>query len=454
MMSSKHHRSSDTASALPVGLLWDAALPRIRSKIGDDNFNAWIAPLEVSGGPDTVKLAAPTSVISASVNRHFIPLISGILKEIRGRPCTVQVSAATRFAEYPEEPSAVKTWTGREATFDRFVVGESNRDAYCHAVAVASGQFRGPSPVVLFGWVGLGKTHLAGAIANEMRAKHPSRPVICQPSTDFVDRLLLAMQGDRPHSSWDEVTEAAALILDDVHFLVGQAATQEALVQLFSLLHERGTPVVLTSDRPPQEIPDVDERLRRRFESGVLACIKPPEFDLRRRILLQKATDRGIDLPDDVAAFMAERVVGSGRTLEGVLTRLHAFAAGQSSPDSPATPLTCRLAAKALRALNPPRASVTPELIRAVVSEVRGLPLRALTGGRRTREVTVARQLAMYLCRKHCELPLREIALRFGRRDHSTVLHACAVVEEKLASDSALQALVSKIEELVRTRAR
>ena len=453
MMSPKLHRSSDTASALPVGRLWDAALPRIRSKIGEDNFNAWIAPLEVSGGGDTVKLAAPTAVISASVNRHFVQLISRILKDIRGRPCTVHVSAA-RFAEHADDSSAIRTWTSREATFDRFVVGESNRDAYCHAAAVASGQFRGPSPLVLFGWVGLGKTHLAGAIANEMRAKHPSRPVICQPSTDFVDQLLVAMQGDRPQFSWDEVTEAAALILDDVHFLVGHAATQEALVQLFSLLHERGTPVVLTSDRPPQEISDVEQRLRRRFESGVLACIKPPEFDLRRRILLQKATDRGIDLPDDVAAFMAERVVGSGRTLEGVLTRLHAFAAEQSSPDAAATPLTCRLAAKALRAFDPPRASITPELIRAVVSEVRGLPLRALTGGRRTREVTLARQLAMYLCRKHCKLPLREIAQRFGRRDHSTVLHACAVVEEKLASDSALQTLMSKIEELVQTRAR
>jgi chromosomal replication initiator protein len=167
---------------------------------------------------------------------------------------------------------------------------------------------------------------------------------------------------------------------------------------------------------------------------------------------LQKASDRGIDLTEDVAALVAERVPGSGRTLEGVLTRLQAFAVAQAASEKGGL-LTSRLAAEALRAFEGPRTTITPDLIRTVVCEGRGLPVRALSGGRRTREITVARQLAMYLCRKHCKLPLTEIARRFGRRDHSTVLHACSVVETKRANDPDFDATVSLLEETLRTRA-
>ena len=453
-MRAKRDKVPDTASTSQAGSLWDEALPRIRSRIGDDNFNAWIAPLEVSGGTDNVTLSAPTKAISALVNRHFVGLISKVLTEIRGSPCTVQIRTRTIPDDHSEEPKAAGRWSDTETTFDRFVVGESNEDAWRRAWAVASGQFKGPSPLVLFGWVGLGKTHLAGAIAHAMRAREPRCRVICQPSTDFVDRLLASMRGDSPKSWSAELAEAAVLILDDVHFLAGHAETQEALVRVFSVLHQRGTPVVLTSDRAPQEIPDVEQRLRCRFEGGVLACIKPPELDLRRRILLQKAADRGIDLPGDVAAFLAERVVGSGRALEGILTRVHAHATGQADPAGAGERLTRGIAAAALRAFERPSLPITPALIRAVVSEVRGLTLRALTSGRRTREVTVARQLAMYLCRRHCESPLAEIAQRFGRRDHSTVIHACAVVEAKRANDPTFDAEVTRAEELIRMRAR
>jgi chromosomal replication initiator protein len=255
------------------------------------------------------------------------------------------------------------------------------------------------------------------------------------------------MRGDQDAAE-EQAADVAALILDDVHFLAGHTATQEALVAMFSVLHERGIPVVLTSDRAPQEIPDVDARLRRRFEGGVLSHIGPPATDLRRRILLQKAADRGIELSHEVAAFVAARVVGSGRTLEGALTRLHAYAM------EGALPLTRGLVAKALRAFETRRQSVSPDVIRAVVCEARGLSVRALSSRSRARDVTVARQLAMYLCRKYTDLPLTEIAVRFGRRDHSTVLHACEVTAAKREDDPAFDAAVAQMEEIVRTRGR
>jgi chromosomal replication initiator protein len=336
-----------------------------------------------------------------------------------------------------------------EATFERFVVGASNAEAYRHARAVAGGEFQGPSPLVLYGGVGLGKTHLANAIATAMCQAHIPCSVACHAGAEFVERLLAAMRGEQPDAFWAEVTQPAVLILDDIHFLAGHAETQEVLVRLFALLHEQGTPVVLTSDRAPQDISDVEQRLRHHFEGGVLACIKPPELDLRHRILRQKAADRGICLPDDVAAFIAESVVGSGRTLEGVLTRVHAYAAGRRKQADAHVQLTRALAQEALRAFEVPRAAITPELVRATVSQARGLPPRALTSQRRTREITIARQLAMYLCRKYCGLPLSEIAQRFGRRDHSTVLHACETVEAKRAADPAFNTEVQQLEDLI-----
>jgi len=413
--------------------------------VGDQNFETWIAPLMVTEGRDEVALAAPDNVVSASVNRHFIPVIAKVLAEVTGHRCTVRVSVGlpeTRhYGPRPQE----------KATFQRFVVGGSNHDAYEHALAVATGRFRGPRPLVLYGGVGVGKTHLASAIANAIRSEFPTRAVICEPCTDFVDRLVATVGGEPQPGAPAALREVAALILDDVHFLAGHSSVQDALVQVFSTLHERGAPVVLTSDRAPREIPDVDQRLRERFEGGVMAQIFPPELDLRRRILLRKAADRGVELSNEVAQFLAERIVGSGRALEGALTRVCAYAANLGSAP---LRLTRAVVAAALRAFELPRASISPEVVGAVVAEARGLSLRGLCSRDRTRDVTSARQLAMYLSRKLTRLPLTEIARHFGRRDHTTVLHACAIIEARRGADPTFNAAVDRLEELVRARAR
>jgi chromosomal replication initiator protein len=449
-MATKRHPAPATSQKR----LWATALPRIRSQVGEHNFATWIAPLLVTEEETMLSLAAPDAAASASVNRHFVALISRVLSEISGRPCHVRVcvreAGATGVGAPPSAPSPQTL-----LSFQQFVVGPSNREAYEHAVAISRGEFLGPSPLVLCGGVGLGKTHLAYAIADAVRRGATALPVICEPGTDFVDRLLAAVQDHGETNSWTEVSRAAVLILDDVHFLSGQAETQEALLQVFSILHERGTPVVLTSDRVPREIADIEERLRRRFEGGVLALIRPPEQDLRRRILLQKAADRGVALSEDVAEFLAGRIVGSGRALEGALTRVCAHASNARGGAGAAPLRVTRAAvAAALRVFDPPQAAVTPELVAAAVAEAQGVPLRGLSSRRRTHDVTVARQLAMYLCRKLTRLPLVEIAHRFGRRDHSTVLHACEVVESRRTTDPAFAALIEHLHELIRTRAR
>ena len=452
-MAQRYRAHSSVSGPVPERL-WEEALPRIRSQIGDRNFDIWIAPLEVAAGNATVALAAPTPEISASVNRHFVQLIGKVLADVSGRPVTVEVSVRPPEATPAPLTSVTSTKASRDATFDRFVVGESNQDAYAHALAVAEGRFRGPSPLVLYGGVGVGKTHLACAIGNAIRSDASPNAVVCEPCTDFVDRFFSAVEGGQPDRSLEQLSQATVLILDDVHFLAGHEATQEALLQVFSMLHERGIPVVLTSDRVPQEIPDLEQRLRERFEGGVLAHISAPEFDLRRRLLLRKAADRGDDLPRDVAAFLSERITGSCRALEGALTRVYAYAASQVAGASLPLRLTRALAGAALRVFETPRERITPELICAVVAEDSDLTVRALTSRRRTRDVTLARQLAMYLCRKYSRLPLTEIAHRLGRRDHTTVLHAREVIERRRQADPAFEARVNRLEDVIRLRAR
>ena len=443
-MASNRERAQAHAGASPERL-WERALPRIRAAVGEQNFDTWIAPLVVTEAREGLALAAPDNAVSTSVNRHFIPVISKVLAEVTGQRTSVHVSVGpptTRhYGPRPQE----------EATFQRFVVGGSNRAAYEQAVAVAAGRFRGPRPLVLYGGVGVGKTHLVNAIANAIRSQFPTRVVICEPCTEFVDRLVATVGGEPQVDAPAAVGEIAALILDDVHFLAGQASVQEILVRVFATLHERGATVVLTSDRAPREIPDVDQRLRERFEGGVMAQILPPELDLRRRILLRKAADRGVELSSDVAQFLAERIVGSGRALEGALTRVCAYAATLGAAP---LRLTRAVVAAALRAFEFPRRSINPETIGAVVAEARGLSPRQLSSRDRTRDVTSARQLAMYLSRKLTRLPLAEIAQRFGRHDHTTVLHACAVIEARRGADPTFSAAVERLEELVRARAR
>lgn len=441
-MAAKRERAQAHASP---ERLWEQALPRIRAAVGDRNFEAWIAPLVPTEAHGELELAAPDGVVSASVNRHFIAVISKALGEVSGRRWPVRVSIGVPEARHYGSSLQEK------ATFQRFVVGGSNRDAYERALAVATGRFRGGRPLVLFGGVGVGKTHLANAIANAIRSEFPTRLVISEPCADFVDRLVATLGDDPRPGAPALLQDVAALVLDDVHFLAGQSSVQEALVQVFSALRDGGAPVVLTSDRTPREIPDIDQRLRDRFEGGVMAEILPPELDLRRRILLRKAADRGVELSNEVAQFLAERIVGSGRALEGALTRVCAYAATLGS-----TPLrlTRAVVAAALRAFEPPRGAIGPDVVAAVVAETRGLSPRDLSSKDRSRDVTGARQLAMYLCRRLTRLPLIEIARHFGRHDHTTVLHACAVIEARRAADPTFSAAVDRLEDLIRARAR
>ncbi len=433
--------------------LWDAALPRIRAEVGEQNFAAWIAPLTATAESGTLALAAPNATISGSVARHFVALITKVLTEIAGRPCPVRISVGSHSPAVEVSTSDRPARTRSvDATFDRFVVGESNREAYEQALAVVEGRFRGPSPLVIHGGVGLGKTHLARAIGNVIRERPGAGQVICEPSMDFVDRLLAVVGGD-DQGGLVSFAEVAVLVLDDIHFLSRHAATQDALLELFSILHRQGTPVVLTSDRTPEQIPDLEQRLRRRFEGGLLVAIAAPDFDLRRRILARKAQDRGIELPTDVAAFLADRIVGNVRALEGALTRVSAYAAGQVASGA-ALRITRAAASAALRAFMRPPRHVDPERIAVLVAEARGITPRALASRGRTRDVTVARQLAMYLCRAHTPLPLVEIAARFGRKDHTTVLHACSVVERLRAVDPQIDALITSLEAQLHTRAR
>jgi chromosomal replication initiator protein len=450
-MSAGKRSAPPTSTPSPPARLWEDALPLIRSRVGDTNFASWIEPLRVCSG-NAVALAAPNTTVHSLVSRHFLPLINDVLSKVAGRPCTasvvVQPAIAPPPAAAPAPAPRAPAPLSANYTFERFVVGESNAAAFRHALAVAEGHPTGAEPLVLYGGVGVGKSHLGAAIGNAFRAAGPERRLLCGPCTDFVERLTAAMHSQAEDTFRAELAQVELLILDDVQFMEGQVAVQDELVRIFAHLHERGTPVVLTSDRPPQELSDLEQGLQRRFADGVHTFVGAPELDLRRRILVHKAAEQNVRLPAEVAELVATRVTDSVRSLEGALTYLIAHAAARG------VPLTCALATEALRALAPPAVPITTELVRAVVCASFGLTQRALLSQRRTRNVTLPRQLAMYLCRKHCLAPLNQIAEAFGRRDHSTVLYACETIDEKLRGDHALQLRLKQLEELIMQRAR
>ena len=326
-----------------------------------------------------------------------------------------------------------------EYTFDNFVVGEANAVA-CHAArVVAESPGRRFNPLFLWGGVGLGKTHLVNALAHELLGRPPRRRVAALAAESFMNNLISALRQDQMGAFRNRFRDVDVLILDDVQFLAGKERTQEEFFHTFNALHSAGRQVVLTSDKPPHEIRELEQRLKSRFEGGLIADIHPPTPEMRVTIVLKKAARHGTELPEEVARLVAERSGATVREIEGALTRLLALTSIQGLP------LSVESAARLLPTLAVPRATVSIEAIQERVSQHFGLSVEELTSHRRMRALVFPRQLAMYLSRTLVEASFIDIGEKFGGRDHSTVMYAVRMVEEKCAQDPATASLLQRL---------
>ncbi|MDZ4345578.1 MAG: chromosomal replication initiator protein DnaA, partial [Candidatus Binatia bacterium] len=326
-------------------------------------------------------------------------------------------------------------------TFENFVIGASNQFAHAASMAVASQPGDHYNPLFIYGGVGLGKTHLINAIGHKAVNKFPAAKVCYLSSESFMNELISSLRRDRMDEFKTKFRNVDVLILDDVQFLAGKERTQEEFFHTFNSLYEARKQIVITSDKFPKEIPGLEDRLRNRFEWGLIADIQPPDMETRVAILQKKAEVEKVVLPHDVAIFLASNIDSNVRELEGALTRLGAFASLTRSN------ITVELAKEVLKnTLKGADRELTIEGIQKTICDYYNIKIGDLKAKRRTKNIVIPRQVAMYLCRKYTETSFPAIGDKFGGRDHSTVIHASKTIEKKIKQDPYMLTTIEKLE--------
>ncbi len=444
---------------------WLEALPRLRQLVGDRNFATWIEPIRCSKNDRGWRLEVGSRFFQEWVTRHFLPTIRQALTKADGTVPSVYVVVAaegvpaTPVAAPTPAPNSAASAPARHAprppkfgrlvpayTFETFVVGESNAVAYEAARSAAQCPGRRFNPLFLWGGVGLGKTHLINGLAHDLLGRPPRRRVACLAAEAFMNTLITALRQDQMAAFRDGFRQVEVLILDDVQFLAGKERTQEEFFHTFNALHAAGRQIVLTSDNPPHAIAELEQRLRSRFEGGLIADIHPPTREMRIAIVTKKAAMQDVELTPEVAALIAQRSGPSVRELEGALTRVLATVALRGVPLTPA------LVESLLAPVAAPANVVSVEMIQERVCEHFHVSVTDMKSHRRDRWITLARQIAMYLSRTLAEDSFPSIAEKFGGRDHSTVMHAVRTVEHKRSHDPNTGQLLQKLESDLRSR--
>src|SRR5713226_8720186 len=454
-----------------VNGVWQKAADRMRESLGQVGYETWITPLNfIDLHGRTAIIEAPNRFFRDWVKDRYLELMQQVLSTEVGDSIEIKlilgkdevgsktsngngsrnsndqpskavvkgtVSASSRANQ--AERSPLHPELNPRFTFAEFVVGSSNQFAHAAALAVAERPGEKYNPLFIYGGVGLGKTHLATAIGHHLWSSSSTpRKVLFMPAEAFMNELINSIRRERMGEFKDRFRRVDALILDDVQFLAGRERTQEEFFHTFNALHSERHQIILTSDKVPRDIPGLEERLRNRFESGLIVDISAPDLETRVAILQKKAALEGLTLPSEVAMYVAQNICSNVRELEGCLTRLTALASVTGSP------ITIEFARQALRDLI--RAYESKRNIEAtqrVVSDRYHIRLGDLKSKQRTQRIAFCRQVAMYLCRKITSNSFPSIGEHFGR-DHSTVIHAFNLIERRVNNDSALSVLNRK----------
>ena len=435
--------------------LWDQACRVMHTEMTEVTFNTWIQsalrPLGYSG--DQFFIEAVTDFYYQFVVPRYAVLISNSLSEVVGRPIKAQILTPAQADEYragitPAEKPADESSLNPKYTFDTFVVGSNNRFAHAAALAVAEAPADAYNPLFIYGGVGLGKTHLMHAIGHYMLSQKPTLRVKYVTCELFMNEMVNSLNKKTQAEFREKYRNIDVLMVDDIQFLTGKTGTQEEFFHTFNALHTAGKQIILSSDKPPREIAKLEDRLRSRFEWGLIADISKPDLETRVAILKKKAEDELLNVDTAVLTMIAERVANNVRELEGCLTRLVAYSSLTGRP------VDRQLAEDALReifARTEPR-HVTCDDVMEAVATYYSVTVDDLKGPRRSRDVAVPRQIAMYISREVVGAPLTMIGDNFGGRDHSTVNHACQKVAQEMKASPSLNTLISDLMQQLQER--
>ncbi|MGL5313654.1 MAG: chromosomal replication initiator protein DnaA [Peptostreptococcaceae bacterium] len=428
--------------------LWDKTLQLIKGELSPPSFNAFfkqIVPLK--NYMNELILLVPNEFTKSILEDRYLNLIESSVNQLSLKKYKVKFVLNEKdvegLGEEDKSSNAKKNYPNLNPkyTFDTFVIGNSNRFAHAACVAVAESPARAYNPLFLYGGVGLGKTHLMHAIGHHIMTQKKDPKVVYVSSEKFTNELINSIKDDRNEEFRNKYRNVDILLIDDIQFIAGKERTQEEFFHTFNSLHEANKQIIISSDRPPKEIPTLEDRLRSRFEMGLITDIQAPDFETRIAILRKKAQMENIDVSNEVTTYIAKNIKSNIRELEGALTRVIAYSSLTNRT------ISFELAAEALKDIitTSKNEEITINRIKEKVSAVFNLKMEDFDSKKRTRSIAYPRQIAMYLSRELTDLSLPKIGEEFGGRDHTTVIHAHDKIIKDIEANEEIKLKIDKI---------
>ena len=435
----------------PADDIWAKVIELMKQQgLSPTTIKTWFDDAKaVSLTEDSFTISTPNDYTQSVIKSLYIPKIEAALKELFSMDLKVVVLTEKELENTSAAKQDILFPGTSDYTFERFVVGSSNRYAYSAARAVADIPGRaGYNPLFIYGESGLGKTHLLYAIAHTIHANHPDYKIVYIKGDTFTNELVAAIREGRNQQFREKYREADVFLMDDVQFIAGRESTQEEMFHTFNTLYEAGHQIVFTSDRPPKELLRLDQRLQTRFEQGLPADIKPPDYETRMAIIKTKAVRMGLDLPEFLLQLIAENITANVRQIEGTINKIMAYRALMGATVDKDTVV------RAVKDMFKEKSDILPtaDVIIDEVCKFYNIEPTILRGQGRSKDIVLARQIAMYQIRRMTNLSLDEIGQEFSGRDHSTVIHSIRQIEESIKSDSEKAEIVKDITANINSR--
>ncbi|MBP2028563.1 chromosomal replication initiator protein [Acetoanaerobium pronyense] len=427
--------------------LWEKIIGVYKNQITKQFYESFFASIEaVNLRKNELILLAPNYFIKEVIENNHMNNLLSIGADYGYKNLSIKIildleEITDLYYDKPEDKKNISYNLNSKYTFDTFVIGNSNRFAHAACVAVAESPARAYNPLFIYGGVGLGKTHLMHAIGHYIVGNNKDSKILYLSSETFTNELINSIKDDKNEAFRNKYRNVDVILVDDIQFIAGKERTQEEFFHTFNALHEANKQIIISSDRTPKEIPTLEDRLRSRFEMGLIADIQPPDFETRIAILRKKAQVENRDIPNEVMVHIAKNIKSNIRELEGALVRVIAYS------DLTKEDITYELACEALKDLfqNSSNNELNSSSIKEKVSQIFSIKMEDFTSKKRTRAIAYPRQIAMYLCRELTDMSLPKIGEEFGGRDHTTVIHACDKIAQDMDKDDDVKYKIEKI---------
>ncbi|MCK4400997.1 chromosomal replication initiator protein DnaA [bacterium] len=442
-------------------LLWREMVEYIQEKSTGQSFEIWVKTIKpVSFYKNELALEVPSDFIESWLREKYMDLLIESITSVTGESASVKFTTPNvKYAPKRKRVHTIKRIISEDKlhtsnmdgvlnsryTFDSFVVGASNRFAHAASLAVAQSPAKAYNPLFIYGDVGLGKTHLMQAIGDFVMSKNTKKKIVYISSEKFTNQFIDAVRNGKINQFRKKYRKTEVLLIDDIHFIAGKESTQEEFFHTFNELHDAHKQIVISSDKHPKNIPGLENRLISRFEWGLITDIQPPDLETRIAILQKKAEREGMSMPNDVAYLIADNIKANIRELEGALVRLIAFASLTGEK------IDINLANTALKDIiyHNKNKQININSIKEKIVEYFQIRLSDLNSSRRSRNIVMPRQIAMYISRELTDLSLPEIGASFGGKDHTTVMHACAKIKKKIDINNNFRETIDKIKDII-----